>query len=456
MISPLTFIRETIGKHKLRRDIAWSMGSFFVLAISGVGINIAVTALRDAASLGVFNLAYAVYIVASQFATWGTHYSVLRHAAYYKESLAERSRMLCTAGFLALILGMGAASLISIAIPSFSRLFDSPQTASAIRYSALGLILFPLNKVLLAYLNGLREIKAFSILQGLRYLTVMVSVTAVAASSLPIELATLAFLAAEFITTSLAIFWMFKARLVESLSIGTHWIKLHLIFGTKGLLGGIFAEVNARVDVLLIGFFLDDHSTGIYSFAAMLVDGLYHVMAMIRINFNPILTAAVRDEDWEQARRLRIQSQKFVLPSILALSALLILAYYLLAYWLIPGKGLQEGLPSLLILLSGLNLVAIFVPFDNLMVVSGHPGYQAVQQMTSVMANVFSAAVLLPLIGIEGAAIGTAMSYFSGITMLVLFAQRLLGWRLISNKTPGAGDMPPLFQEKSSTPTTRR
>ena len=62
----------------------------------------------------------------------------------------------------------------------------------------------------------------------------------------------------------------------------------HLVFGFRGLGAGMFAEFNSRVDVLVIGFFLEDRAVGIYSFAAMLVDGIYHVLAMIRINFNPI------------------------------------------------------------------------------------------------------------------------------------------------------------------------
>lgn len=427
---------EVFRTQKLTRDIAWSMGSFFVLAISGIVINISVTAFRDAAALGVFNLAYAVYIVISQFAVWGIHYSVLRHAAYYKESPSERGRMLLTAAILALLLGLVAAAITAIAEPLWVRLFDSVQTGAAIRHAAVGLLLFPLNKVLLAYLNGLRAMKAFSILQGLRYFIVMVSVSAVAASSLAIELSALGFFIAECITTLAACLYIIHQRLAVSPRFCRGWMRKHFFFGSKGLLGGMFAEVNSRIDVLLIGFFLTDRATGIYSFAAMLVDGLYHVLAMIRINFNPLLVTVIRDGNWEQARRLRIQSQKYMLPSVLVLSAVLVVSYYIFAIWLVPGKGLIEGVPSLLILLTGLNIISIFIPFDNLMVVSGHPGYQAAQQFATVTANIVAAAALLPLIGIEGAAVGTAVSYVTGITLLIVFARRLLGWRLISNTTP--------------------
>lgn len=426
-------LRDSLAKHKLTRDIAWSMGSFFILAISGIVINIIVTAVRDAAALGVFNLAYAVYIVVSQFAVWGIHYSVLRYAAFYSEDKEQRSRMLVTACAISVVLGTVFASAVYLAEPLFSRAFDSDQTGRAIQYAAYGLVIFPLNKILLAYLNGLREMKAFSLLQGLRYSTVMIVVSLVALSDLPNPMMTLGFLFAELVTAALAIVIIVKARLAYLRAVSKQWVSQHIVFGSRALFGGMFAEVNSRIDVLLIGFFLDERATGIYSFAAMLVDGLYHVLAMVRINFNPVLVAAVRDKNWGQATQLRRQSTRFVRPIVLGLTASLVLGYVVLAGLIVPGKGLMEGLPSLLILLFGLNIIAVLVPFDNLMVASGHPGRQAIQQLATVTVNALVAAMFIPFFGIEGAATGTAMSYLTGITLLCLFTRRLLGWDLLRN-----------------------
>jgi O-antigen/teichoic acid export membrane protein len=436
MTSLFSKLKQVISQHKLTRDIAWSMGSFFTLAISGIVINIVVTAFRDAAALGVFNQAYAVYIIISQFAVWGIHYSVLRYAAYFEKAPNKRGRMLFSAGVLALLSGAIFAFLTVLTAPLTTFLFDSADTGVAIQYAALGLILFPLNKVLLAYLNGMREIKAFSILQGMRYFLVMLFVSIVVATSLPIEYATLAFFFAEVFTTLGLIIFLWQRQHHIYLAYSNMWVLKHLKFGTKGLAGGMFAEVNSRVDVLLIGIFLSDRATGIYSFAAMLVDGLYHILAMVRINFNPLLVVAVRDKAWTQAKHLRSQLGKIILPIIFILSIFLVLAYLIFANWIVPGKGLLEGLPSLLILLCGLNMICIFVPLDNLMVVSGHPGYQAAQQIMAVAANSIIAIILLPLFGIEGAALGTATSYLVGISMMIFFTRRLLGWNLISNESP--------------------
>ena len=168
-MNPIGALRQRLGRDKLSQDIAWTLGSFVVLAASGIVINIVVTRLRDADALGVFNQAYAVYIIVSQFAVWGMHYSVLRHAALFDTDPAERGRMLATAGLCSLLLGTLAACALWLAQPLLASAFDSAPTGRAVGYGALGLILFPLNKVLLAYLNGLRRMKAFSLLQGVRW-----------------------------------------------------------------------------------------------------------------------------------------------------------------------------------------------------------------------------------------------------------------------------------------------
>lgn len=440
MIRPLIAqALHSLRHQKLSQDIAYSLGSFVVLAISGIVINIVITGLRDAAALGVFNLSYAVYIVASQFAVWGLHYSVLRHAAFYESDPEERGHMLLTAALCAIVMGVVAAVLVALAEPLFARAFSSETTGAAIRNAALGLALFPLNKVLIAYLNGLRRMKAFAVLQAVRYSAVMALVAVVAASPWPIETATFCFFLAEAFTVTLACAYIARKKLAGALRFTQAWVRRHYTFGTKGLAAGMFAEVNSRVDVLMIGFFLSDRATGIYSFAAMLVDGVYHVLAMVRINFSPILVGAVRDKDWLTAQNLRRQSRRLVLPATIVLSAGLVAAFYAFTAWVMPpSKGLLEGLPSLVILLSGLVLVCFLVPFDQLLMMSGHPGYQTAQQLALVGTNIVVAALLLPVFGIEGAAFGTASSYVAGILVMVFFANRVLGWNLVNNTVKAA------------------
>lgn len=431
-----TDLRAAIAS-KLTVDIAYSLGSFGILAVCGILINVGIGGLRNAEALGVFNQAYAVYIVASQLAAWGLHYSVLRNAAFFDGDAPEQGRLLCTAGVMALAFGIAAAVALALLSGMAGDLLRSASTGDSVRIAASGLALFPLNKVLLAYLNAHRHMKAYSVLQSVRYVVILLFVVTIAASTHPIAEASFGFLLAESITAILAVVYLSSVHLVGPLAFDLSWGARHMQFGAKGLLAGMFAEVNSRVDVLMIGFFLPDRSVGIYSFAAMLVDGIYQVLAVVRVNFNPLIVRFLRDADWVQGRRLLRQSKLYLPPLMAGGAAVVLGAFCFLVAVVLPHSGFDEGFWPLAILLIGLLCVSPFIPFDNLMMASGHPGLQTLQQLAVVVANVALIYLLLPRLGLEGVALATSASYLAGVLMLLFLARRVTRWNLITNTIEG-------------------
>lgn len=432
-MNALQRLHRLVFAHKISADLAWTFGSFAILAVSGILINIIIAWTRDASALGVFNIAYAVYLIGSQIASLGIHYSVLRHAAYHQEQPEENGPMLLTAIVLSTLLGVVVSITLYLLAPYSIYLFDSANVADALGYAAFGLSLFPLNKTLISYANSLRHMKAFSVLQSIRYLTVLGIVTVVCLSVENFNTATLAFFAAELLTTICCFLYLTKAGLMRHLRFSTHWMKKHLAFGTKGVMAGIFLDLNTRLDVLLLGAMLSEAHVGIYSFAAMLVDGVQHILAIIRVNFNPILVKALRDRDHSLAMRMLTLSKRYVMAGTALLSAVLIVGFLFAVHYVITGKELEQGLASLLILLGGFTLLSAFAPFDGLLMISGHPGYQTAQSATVTVLNVVMCLFLVPMIGIEGAAIATVTGYVSGVAMLVYFSPRLVGWNLLTN-----------------------
>lgn len=422
-----------MSKGKLTRDIVWTMGSFVVLAASGILINIIVAYLRGAEALGIFNQSYSVYIIASQIAAFGIHYSVLRSAAYHEREEHLQGRILLSGAIPALIAGLALALVTVLAEPIFASLFSEP-TARAISFAGYGLALFPLNKVLIAFLNGLRHMKAFAVFQAMRYILVALTVTIVAASDLPFEYASFCFIIAEASTVLGTLVYIIVLRLAPKPVADVEWMRKHANFGGKSLFAGMFGEINTRVDVLMLGLFLDDAAVGIYSFAAMLMDGLYHLLAMVRVNFNPYLVAATRDRDWPPAQQLLARSRRLAPLAVGVLCLGVVVFYWLVTSYVVPERGLQAGLPTLIVLLSSLTLISAYVPFDNLLLTGGYPGFQTLQQFFAVATNVILNIALIPILGIVGAAVGTGMSYVASIVVLIILSRQFFGWNMLSNK----------------------
>jgi O-antigen/teichoic acid export membrane protein len=140
--------------NKLSSDIAWTMGSFMILAMSGIVINIVVAYFRGTEDLGVFNLAYSVYIIVSQIAALGVHYSVLRYAAMNQENPRELGSMLGSALLVVTMLGLLMAGLVFVSEPLFARAYDSERAARAISFAALGIAFFPRARCLSRFSTG--------------------------------------------------------------------------------------------------------------------------------------------------------------------------------------------------------------------------------------------------------------------------------------------------------------
>lgn len=421
------------ANRKLSRDVGWTLGSFVVLTISGLAINVIVAVVRGAEDLGVFNLSYAVYIVASQLAALGIHYSVMRSAARLQADAVERAAMLRCAALLAAALGITVALLVVAGRPVFEFVFGSRQSADAVAAAGVGLALFPLNKVLIAHINGLRHMRMFATLQATRYVLVAAWVCLIAFSDRGFVAASYAFIVAESLTTAAALLYLWQLGELRGPDWGRRWVKQHFDFGLRSLPSGALLEFNSRVDVLLIGVLLSERAVGIYSFASMLYDGIYHVIAMLRVNITPMLVAAHHDGDWAECQRLLGVSRRFVMPGVALLSLVTVAGYLVAVEFFVAGKGFDEGLVPLLVLLGGITLASPLLPFDNLMLAAGFPIRQSLQNFVLVTASILVGLALIPVLGIVGAALGVASGTLCAMAILTIFGRRHVGWDMLRN-----------------------
>ena len=65
----------------------------------------------------------------------------------------------------------------------------------------------------------------------------------------------------------------------------------HLRYGRSVVISGLSLELNARVDVLVLGGFLSSSYVGLYSFVAMLIEGFYQLIIVVKNFLNPLFLA---------------------------------------------------------------------------------------------------------------------------------------------------------------------
>jgi O-antigen/teichoic acid export membrane protein len=417
-------------KTKLGQDILWCYASFAILAVSGVFINIIIAGAYGASALGVFNQAFAIYIMASQFAVAGVHFSVLKHVAEFVESPDKRNQIISSAVVLSLVMGMVTAIVVFFSRNLFGKLLESPEVTKGLVFVAPALIFFSLNKVLIAVLNGLRHMKAFAFAQASRYLLMIGFVIAASVSGAPGYLLTATFLVAELILFLILLLLVQPHFSFIRRDHWGDWFRNHLVFGGKGFLSGVLIEINTRVDVLMIGFFLSDQAVGIYTFAAMLAEGLYQLLVIVKNNLNPILAQLLSHDNFREIKSLVRKTQKIIYP-IMAMIVLLVVSSFPFMVKFLYGEGVfLQSWPILGILAAGILISSGYIPFDGIFIQAGLPEYHTALSAMVIGSNIILNAVMIPFWGIRGAAVATGSSFVLGIIYLNFLVRNQLRFSL--------------------------
>ena len=274
---------------KFSTDVLWNLGSLALLGASGVLINAIIAHYQSPASLGVFNQAFAFYIVLSQLAVGGMQFSIVK----YLSPTDDRDLMATVVSSALVAITVTALLVAAVAFllaPSIGVLFKSKDVALGIQFICPAVVLFSVNKAFMMVLNGTRRMRAYATFQGLRYLLIIVNVIGLILAGFAGSYLAWCFLVSELLLAIALIGFVHKSVVGLGLRYVTRsWIFRHLSFGMRGFFGGMLSDLNTRVDIILLGYFVNDASVGIYSFGAVFAEGFGQISYVVKQNLDPII-----------------------------------------------------------------------------------------------------------------------------------------------------------------------
>ena len=200
-----------------------------------------------------------------------------------------------------------------------------------------------------------------------------------------------------------------------------HWLTVSLGF----LMIDGFRMLLDNTDVLMIGRLLDPHSVAVY-YAAIRTGGL-----VAFVSFS-IIALAVPKFAQIHATGTRGELQKFVSgvihmtfwPSLLAAAALALLGPFVMSLF---GPDFEGGYPTMLVVLAGLVLRSATAPAEHLLNVTGYHRDTIRVYAVAALANIVLNLLLIPRLGIMGAALATYTAMLSGNAWLYVLVRRRLG-----------------------------
>ncbi len=413
---------------KFQRDALWNFGSVAVLGVCGYGLNFLIGRFWGSAPLGVFNQVMAAYVFFSQAAVGGVNLSVLRAMSEHR---ADRSKVASIiAGALPPTLALASAFtlLFYLSRHAVADLLDSPGVAEGMAMATPGLFLFALNKVGMSVVNGAQRMRAFAIYTSLRYVAMVAGLGLAAWRDMSADHIAVLFSVAEgvlFVPLAFEVARQMSAPIRD----WRPWQREHLVYGVKSAGAGMLMELNSRVDVLMLGYFLSDGPVGVYSFAALVAEGVFQLLIVLQNNYNPILAEHIAARRQAELQPI-IAKGKRVTYALMAVVGAATLAVFPLFLWILDREEFAAGWTPLAVLVGGIVVISGFMPFQHALLMGNRPAWHTRMMASVVILNVFLNALLIPFFGLAGASAATAAAMIWSVAALRVLARREVGLQL--------------------------
>lgn len=417
---------------QIAREIGWS----FVLRATSAGLSLLATVflarLLGAGGYGAYAFAFALVMLLALPAQAGLPNLILRETA---RGMAQGRPDLVQGVWRWSGRVVGALSLALVLLAGPALLLWRGGLGGAqglILVWALALVpLVALGNLRGAALRGLKQVVAgqlpeFVIRPG-AFVLLLIGTGLLAARQLSAPLAMAMHVVAALIAF-IAGAWMLwrgtppSVRQAPATSKGRAWLGSSLLFA---LIAG-FLVINTQASTLILGLFEPFYQVGIYrvavQVAALASFGLQAVNMVVAPRFADLYAQGSMD----RMQRLATGSARVALTISLLLAALILLAGRPF-FGLVFGSEFAASFSPLLILLVGQIVNSAAGSVGYLLNMSGHERDTVRGMAVAAGANIALNLALIPLLGIQGAALATATSLIVWNTLLWLSVRRRLG-----------------------------
>jgi O-antigen/teichoic acid export membrane protein len=410
----------------LLRDAFITIVSRFGLAILIFGTDIVLARLLGPSAKGRFALVLLFSQLAAVAVGWGMDTALAVVAARdrndARRGFANAVLWAAVVGGFAVIVAAWLYGLPTDVRPRGPLATLIPNLSAAqFAYAALALPFELFFAVGLFALLGRARILAYSAIRVLRRGLLLLLVVAVAAvARLSLDVALILNLAALAVT-ALAICWVAYRDGTFSLRPSVPLLAEELRFGSRAIVGTIAERLQFRADAFLVNLLVSVRATGIYSVTTGLAETLWYVPNAIAV----VMFSRAVDPTTDAGRIAAVLTR-----TTLAMTLVTAIPAFLLAPTLVEiiyGEPFREAGFALRWILPGVVLYSVVAVLSRYVVGQGRPGTGTVVLLAGLVINVTANLILVPRLGIEGAALSSSISYAVTALLTLVVFRRLSG-----------------------------
>jgi O-antigen/teichoic acid export membrane protein len=227
------------------------------------------------------------------------------------------------------------------------------------------------------------------------------------------------------IATAVAITWVARRDGVLGLRPSATLLREQAAFGTRNIAGDLAERLQLRADSFIVNAQLGVHATGVYSVTAGLAETLWYVPnALGTVMFSRAMGSA------GDAGRVAAALTRTTIAVALAMAVpTFVLGPRLVR--LFYGTAFADAGVALRYILPGIVAYSVVAVQSRYVVGRGRPGTSTLIMGSGLAVNIAANLLLVPRLGIIGAAMSSSISYaLTAMLMLAVFLRLSgLGWR---------------------------
>lgn len=416
----------------LAGNVFFKLISFFYM------ILLARLASQD--DVGLFFLAWSIAGLVCLVSDLGLPGSLARYVPYFearKES-GKIKYILKTGAILVAVVSFLAAILLFWQADMIGEFYNNSLLPEAIRILSVYVILYNFFKFVTQYLRSRADIKSMQVVQNTANIAKLV-LTALffylyGASFLTIAVP---FLLSELIAiiVSLPLIRRRTADLPVSTSpISKRELLMEIVpFGLMITISATFSKITGSFDKIILGYLLPSDTAlelvGVYGMATTLSLVLIVFPGAIGAIFLPVMSKLAGKKDFVQMRAVTETAQRWSLFIVIPI-ALLMISFAGSILGVLYGASYSVGAIAMAIFTIGVMFRCFAIMFSLTLAAMRRIEVEIAIAIFVSFMNVGFNILLIPSMGMEGAAIASAISLFIMALLLFYFMKKFIGFRM--------------------------
>ena len=407
-------------------DVGWSLISAVVTLLIGFLLRVILARWLGAADLGLYTMIITAQGIGVFVAGIGVPLALTKYVAEYKDNRDRLIEIISAAFISSVIFGLVTGVLLYVLSGVLADVFDMPGLAELFTILAF---LFPFSSIiqtLLGLFNGLRWMRNYAYLMILRsFLLILLTVTLIwlgfgvkgAVSGIVLS------------AIGSCIFGLYSSRKLLHLNLRGFFqgVKRLVSFGSQVFAADALDLMLQYTDTILIGYFLAARDVGYYSVAVTLATFFTVIPHAIQRITYPATSEYWSKKNHRALAEMIDKSMKYSSYMLLPLGLGVGFFAKEIVTWIFGQEFVYAALPLCVLLIAkvigGSTIVPVGASFSGV----GRPDLALKFSAISAGVNAGLNFLLIPPLGILGAAIATTTSVLLVVIVFLVFMPKILG-----------------------------